>query len=860
MKHIVLLSLIIFSVNAFSQVQDDFSDNDFSLNPTWLGDDSVFTVVDDGGNLKLRSNKLIASTNFYLATANTLVTNTQFEFNLRLAFNTSGPNFVDVYLTCNQSDLSSSTLSGYFVRIGTTTDEISLYNILNGTETEIIDGVDGITNVSNNNLKIKVICSATNDWSLERDISGTGNSYVLEGTINDNASTGSSFCGIKITQSTATFFQKHYFDNLYIGPIILDVTAPTLVSSTLVDATHVDILFSESVDQTSAENSANYSFAPSLGIASVARDLTNLSLVHITTSSALVNGTNYTLTISNVADLFSNNMTSGNLNVSLLLGEIPSKGDIVITEFFCDPSPKIGLAEIEFVEIYNKSSKIFHLQGWKLGDNATSGTIADSWILPGDYKVLVTTSAKDSFPNSIAVSSFPSLNNAGDNIVLRDTSGLQIDSLTFDDTWYQDEIKADGGYTIELINPNDPCSGKDNWKASNSASGGTPGAQNSIFDITPDTQDPSIILLTAIAPKYLSVDFSEGMDSLSLVNALATANPGLTIFDIFAASAEFPTNMLIQFNENLVASQTYNINIQNIKDCWNNIANLSGSFALPEDAIVGDLVINEILSDSKTGGADFIELKNNSKKLINLKDYELANFSNDTISNNKIIAINYVLNPGDYVVITPDSNSQKQLYPATISGKFIEMSLPTYSNDSGTVYLIKTYNIIDKVSYESDWQFALLDDTDGKSLEKIDSKGLSNDKNNWHTASETIGFASPGRENSQEMYGEKEGVISLTNSLFSPDNDGNEDVLQINYSMINSGKLATLTVYDDRGRKVKDITKSELIGTEGTFTWDGVTETNQKASIGTYVLVFEAFDLAGNTFINKLAFVLAGKL
>jgi hypothetical protein len=80
MKQIFAIITIFISVLSFAQIQEDFSDNDFTSNPTWLGDDSVFVVADDGGNLKLRSNKIIASSTFYLATANSLFTNTQWEF------------------------------------------------------------------------------------------------------------------------------------------------------------------------------------------------------------------------------------------------------------------------------------------------------------------------------------------------------------------------------------------------------------------------------------------------------------------------------------------------------------------------------------------------------------------------------------------------------------------------------------------------------------------------------------------------------------------------------------------------------------------------------------------------------------
>ncbi|MGV3630497.1 MAG: lamin tail domain-containing protein [Bacteroidota bacterium] len=860
MKKLFFCCSLFCSFFSRAQVQENFSDNNFTANPAWMGDDSVFTVVDDNGNLKLRSNKLIASSTFWLTTANTSLQNTQFEFNLQLAFATSGSNFADVYLAADQSDLLSATLNGYFVRMGGTTDEISLYKTINGTSTEIIDGTDAVVSSgSNNNFRIKVICSASGDWSLFYDNTGMGNSYIADGTVNNSELTSSAFFGIRITQSTASFFQKHFLDSIYVGPIILDLTPPDLVSATALDATHVDVLFSENVDQATAENTANYALSGGITVSAAVRDGTNPGLVHLTTGNALANGTNYTLTVTNVSDLNGNALSSGNTNFALLVGEVPAEGDLIITEFFCDPSPSFGLPEIEFVEIYNKSGKVFHLEDWQLGDNATSGTISDAWILPGEYKVLCPTSAVDSFPNSIAVSSFPSLNNSGDNIVLRDTGNVDIDSLTYTDSWYHDEIKAEGGYTIERINFNDPCSNGDNWSASAAASGGTPGSVNSVVDNTPDTQAPAITSIDVLPPHFIVIHFSEGMDSLSLVNSVISVSPSLGTMQVYVLSA-YPDSMTLQFAQSFSPSQSYQLQIFNVADCWNNMADLNTTFIMADEALPGDLVINEILADPYTGGSDFVEIRNNSTKVIDLYGYSLANYD-DTIANIKTIAMHFIIPANDFAVITADSGSIKQFYPAAAGGKFIQMSLPSYSNDSATVYLLNTDGVVvDKVSYTGDWQFALLDDTDGKSLERIDPYGSSDDINNWHTASENVGFATPGRENSQLLYGEQDGVISLTKDIFSPDNDGNEDVLQINYEMINAGMLATLSIFDDRGREVKKLVKSQIIGSEGSFTWDGINDNNQKASIGTYVLFFDAFDLAGNKMSKKLAFVLAGQL
>ena len=149
----------------------------------------------------------------------------------------------------------------------------------------------------------------------------------------------------------------------------------------------------------------------------------------------------------------------------------------------------------------------------------------------------------------------------------------------------------------------------------------------------------------------------------------------------------------------------------------------------------------------------------------------------------------------------------------------------------------------------------------GKSLERIEPDGISSDGNNWHTAAEAIGFATPGMENSQYYPSISNGEFSFTSETISPDSDGFEDVLQVNYEMTQPGLVADFTIYDDRGRKIATVLESELLATSGTFIWDGTRDDNTKASIGAYVGIFEAFDPNGGVvFTKRKAFVVAGRL
>lgn len=861
MKYFLIFVLFLTHSSLFSQINDDFTDGDFANSPTWSGTDADFIV---NGSEELQLNNSIAGSS-YLSTPHGLSTidTKEWKFWVKQTFSPSSSNYGRVYLTSDAADLTL-VQNGFYLQFGEagTTDAVRLFKMVSGVSTEILAGPLG--QIANSfTVGIRVIRDNSANWSLMIDVSG-GTNYTLAGTINEPANLIGTHFGVAQVY-TASNANKFFYDNIYVGDEIVDLTPPALVSATAINANLIDVLFDEPLDQITAETIGNYDIQPFLSAASATLDGTNLALVHIVPSTALVNGNSYTLFSDLVEDNAGNASGSQSTNFTYLVAETPVAGDVVINEFMCDPTPVIGLKDAEYVEIYNRSNKIFNVSGWKLGDASSFGTAQNGWFLPNEFIVLTATANVDSFAVATAVTSFPSLNNSDDAIVLYDDSGNRLDSIFYTIGWYQDTAKDDGGYSIERINPDDPCTDISDWRASNNSNGGTPGSINSVYDISPDTQAPNITQIIASAPSTIEVFFNEGMDPNSLTSSTINTSPVLTVQSKFFVS-DFPTSMIVNFNEVLTGSQTYQIELQNLSDCWLNSTILNSTFVLAETAESGDVIINEIMFDPLTGGSDWVELYNNSDKIIDLFEWQIAKNKDGVIDDNEIIDEHYLLAPGDYVVLTENTSHIIQNYSASVIGKFIEMNLPSYNNDSSTVYIIDNQifppnNVIDKVSYKDEWHFKLLDNTDGKSLERIDPNGVSSDKNNWHTAAEAIGFATPGGENSQFSPTVTNGTFSFTSETISPDNDGVEDVLQVNYEMAESGYIGNFTIYDDRGRKIATVFESELLASRGTFTWDGVRDDNTKASIGLYVAVFEAFNIdGGSVFSQKKAFVVGGKL
>lgn len=853
---------ICFHFFAFGQVNDDFSDGDFTANPAWSGDASLF-IVNSG---MLQSQSPSAAT-YYLSTPSTISTNAEWSFYFDFRLATSGSNYSKFYLMSDNSNLNLVS-NGYFVYMGGTTDEISLYKVVGGVETILIDGVDGLINSSTSNpFRVKVTRDAADNWTLSYDDLGSSPSggYVNAGTVNDNSVGASTHLGMLIVQSSAaSAVNAHYFDDVFADNIAPDITAPAVSSVTVIDDTHLSVLFDEAVDVTTAEDELNYVVDNGIGSPSSAIvNVGNPALVDLTFSTSFTQLTNYVITISNVEDLAGNAMATSTHNFIYFVPVPASPRDVVINEIFADPSPQIGLPSGEYVEVYNRSSTPFDLNNWTISDGSGTGVLPSYLLMPGEVVAIADDDFSlefSLFSNVIFVTSLPSLNNAGDHLMLSDNTALLIDEVTYSDSWYRDGVKDDGGYSLELINPDLPCSGASNWIGSNHPNGGTPGAQNSVFDNSPDLSAPAVLSSTVLSGVSVEVCFSEPIDTVGIGVANFSLNNGGGIAFVNWSADLSCVN--ITTSPALDTGVTYLLTITGMSDCSGNSATLTASLILPYLVSKGDLIINEVLFNPFTGGSDFVEVYNNSDRFLDLYGMFLANLDDGIIDNHKLINKHRLMSPGDFVVITKDSGNIKLNYLGAVSGSFVQLSsLPSYNDDSASVYLLlPDSSVCDRFSYDSDMHYPLIKDDDGVSLERIDYNRETNDPTNWHSAAENVGWATPGKENSQYFPGMlTDDMISTSPEIFSPDNDGFEDVLNISYTLDGPGYVGNVTIFDRQGRVVKYLLQNELLSTEGIVTWDGTNNKREKALIGVYVIYFEVFDLEGNVSGVKKATVLAGK-
>lgn len=545
--------------------------------------------------------------------------------------------------------------------------------------------------------------------------------------------------------------------------------------------------------------------------------------------------------------------------------------DIVIEEIMADPSPQVGLPANEWIELKNTTATPVNLQNWRIGDaTGQSGPMPNFTLQPDSFVIVCTGSAvaaMSAFGTAISVTSFPSLDNDGDQLFIRAANGRTIHAVAYTSGWYQSELKKEGGWTIEMIDTKSPCAGISNWKASTNTTGGTPGKRNSVDGTNTDATAPKLKRAYTTDNSTIVLVFDEPVDStIGATLANYSIDGGATLS---SAAAIAPLFNLVQLKTSspLTANTVYNITASGIKDCkGNSIGNANKArVGLPVDAATGEWIINEILFNPRSNGYDFVEFFNNSNKIFDASKLYIANRNSSGIisSLKPLSTVPFYIFPGDYIVETEDAdNLALQYLVKNLDNVLAISSPPSFSDDEGTVLALNFQgNVIDEVKYKDDWHFKLIDNAEGVSIERIDPSGISQDAANWHSAASSAGYGTPTYKNSQyKLVNSINATIEVTPKVFSPDNDGRDDIASIQYAVTEPGYIANVTIFNAAGNPIRNLVRNGTLGLTGYWNWDGLDDKGQKLPVGSYVVFTEIFNLQGKKQQFKNVVVLARKL
>ena len=192
----VLCILLLISSSVIGQFNDDFSDGDFTNDPTWVGQDSLFKV-NSIGELQLNDTNSITDEAFLIHNSWSFDFSDSiiWDFRIKLLFdNPSSSNQTRFYLTSSNFELSNS-LNGYYISIGETgsEDKIKLYRQDGTTSSLICSGQNTFSN--DVNLNVRVTRDSIGNWGIFSDTTLTSN-FVLEATGIDDTYTSSNCFGV----------------------------------------------------------------------------------------------------------------------------------------------------------------------------------------------------------------------------------------------------------------------------------------------------------------------------------------------------------------------------------------------------------------------------------------------------------------------------------------------------------------------------------------------------------------------------------------------------------------------------------------------------------------------------------------
>lgn len=627
---------------------------------------------------------------------------------------------------------------------------------------------------------------------------------------------------------------------------VLNDKLPPILLSIESDFFGVLILgFSEALEITAAESPNLYTIA-TFGNP-VSAKYSSDSSVTLDFSNQLIAGQLYDITIQDLPDLAGNFLQNQTISFTYSPPPLPDFGEVIITEIMADPAPVLGLPEAEYVELYNHSANAINLKALRLVDASSSAALPDYEFGPGEYVLLASNTNVSRFfiANKLGVTSFPSLGNTQDSLVLINIQGALVDRVVYNLDWYGDSDKDDGGYSLELINPESQCFGKANWTASVSESGGTPGAQNSVYSLVPDDESPAIVSYDIISNNALLLHFSEPMDSISLISGSFEIS-NLTIELVVVADTYFE-NVEINFSENLISGRVYSLTISGPQDCSGNVMNSTDlEFGLGRRPDFNELLITEIMADpdpvlKDLPNTEYLEIYNNTDDLLSLAGIYLTDGADTT----SLAA--QMLSSHQYLILSPTAASGDF---GTYGSSMGLSNWPSLANAGEQLSLWFETELIFSIRYDLNWHD---EDKDGGgyALEMKDLTNPCGERLVWGSATSLNG-GTPGSINS--------------NAASVPDNFGPEllsafvvqsTVVRLTFSeSLDSQADQTVQISIEPNLSISQLTIDELNSDEMLLTINSELEVNLLYQLS----VSNLFDCNGNEIIQgETTFVRPGE-
>lgn len=649
--------------------------------------------------------------------------------------------------------------------------------------------------------------------------------------------------------------------------IEMDFKPPTFKSLQILSPKTLLLIFDEQLNQITATEVSNYSISPDTRIQLVsAVDDT----VYLALAEELQSLQTYRVTVTGLQDIFGNTMAAQTKELRYIkFGEV-KPGDIVINEILFD---EVENGSPEFIELINTTDKNFNLSDWLLGDASNTARLPFGTDLLAEGHLVLTGNFAFAgiYANAQYISEMPSLNNSEDIVYLRTSENATIDSLKYTSKW----IYRKPGLSMERKDPSAASNDPSNWETSTAEQGHTVGITNSVY--MPDEIPPEIIFARRLSPELIKVQFSEFV----ILNTDLTFNSNNAALNIEHFDVSNGGSMILRTSSSKFKSVSESLQARNLTDVRGNVSAIQ-DISIAQELKPGDVVINEIMYNPLTDPADnlpdqseYIELRNLRDYAVSLEGISLHDAPDENSAIRHLIPVNT-----DYKWLAPHGlaliySDEQDLFEESSIARFFELSeeqivhfridRSSLSLDSDDAIFLAgdSGKTIDSVYYSGTWHNPNLADTRGIALERVNPEGPSNEAANW-SSNTLLKGGTPGSENSifQLTNNQPEtSGITFSPNPFSPDDDGTDDRLVINYKLDEPDYLLKVTIYDKYGRLIRKLADGQPAGFEGSLMWDGRNNEGKSNRIGIYIVVFEARNsVAGSDKAYKKTAVLARRL
>jgi hypothetical protein len=396
-------------------------------------------------------------------------------------------------------------------------------------------------------------------------------------------------------------------------------------------------------------------------------------------------------------------------------------------------------------------------------------------------------------------------------------------------------------------------------------------ANNHFFDdiyaggIIPDTTPPLWTDLSITSPNTLTLVFSEEMDFSTASFNLSPSEKSPISTNISADRTAIELTFANNFEENVY----YTLTANNLKDLAGNaLEQTQQNFGIFGTIEVGDLVWNEVMFNNPTDAVEYVEIANRSNKLLDLSGLQFSTVRTDESYNTPVeIPAKTIIEPNGYAAFCTDVDSLRNYFSLDETANIFKTSRwNALNNENATLVLLDNSRIIiyDELAYNAKWHHPLVKNPRGVSLERIHPDLPTQEPNSWHSAASEVNYGTPGYQNSQYTdivsSTTKEKQVWLDSEIFSPDNDGINDVCFIHYNVGETGYTVNATIFNAVGDRVYQVASNALIGSDGFLTWDGKTDKGTNVNVGVYVLYFQAVNaLNGKRIEVKLPVVVSAR-